>query len=234
MEGDLLTSCISMATQYLAVDLVGKPFPFQQATSFNATRYSTVPWGQAIVDHSFDTPSVPAGDDGVISIDIELPSDYVAMLRNFHLQVVSGNAINWDSSVIGFAYQTPGGPYKTTVAGFPEDDYSWYSLLRDQTESLDRFASTKYYHLWTMGVREASTDGLSALNDAWDPTQLPLWIPPSVDAGLKSRSVVIYMTHPVSASGFGARAATIRASFDLYTLDQAYSAAVMSSPRVFT
>ena len=217
-----------MATDFLAVDLKAKTFPFQQQASFNATRYSTVPWGQAIVNETFETPAVGVGNTGLISFDIELPSDYVAMLRNFHLQVVDTAVINWRDAVFGFAYQTPGGPYKTSVSEYPEDEYSWYQLVPDDTTVPDRFFTPIRYKLWSFGAQTQAT----SFNDAWDPTQLPLWIPPSVDATFKSRQCVGFLENQ-SASQPVAQC-TFRASWDLFTFEQAYSAAVMSSPRVFS
>ena len=140
-----------MATTLLAVDLQAKTFPFQQQASFNATRYGTVPWGQAIINHSFDTPVIGAGDDGNIQIDIGLPADYVAMLRNFNFQIVDDAVVNWREANIGFAYQTPGGPYKESVVAYPEDEYTWYQLANDQVTVRDRFNTFIYYKTYQFG-----------------------------------------------------------------------------------
>ena len=222
-----------MATDFLAKDFQARPFPFQQPASFNATRYAAVPWGQAIVDENFQTPAITAGNDGLISIDVDLPSDYVCMLRNFHIQTAD-TVGSWEKGMVGMAYQTPGGPYKTTVADYPEVDYSWYALVRDQALVKDRFATTVIYNVFNFGHNYNATSTTVAFNDAWDPTQLPLWIPPTIDSTFKSRQVVIYLDHPTAGSNVSAANATFRASFDLYTFEQAYSAAVMSSPRVFS
>ena len=189
-----------------------------------------MPWGQAIIDESFETPAVGAGNDGLINIDVDLPSDYVAMLRNFHLQVSDPNSIEWGSAVVGFAYQSPGGPYKTTVTAYSEDTYSWYQLIPDGILVKDRFASSIRYKFWNFGFDGGSSP--VAFNDAWDPTQLPLWIPPTVDTGFKQRQMIMYIANPTASQP--AQTMTLRCSFDLYTFDQAYSAAVMSSPRVFS
>jgi hypothetical protein len=223
-----------MATDTLFQDFTARPFPFQQQVSFNASRYSTVPWGQAIVDENFQTPTISAGNDGLIGLDIDLPSDYVCLLRNFHLQTSDANFASWEKGVVGMAYQTPGGPYKTSVTEYPEADYSWYALVRDQVVIRDRFATQITYNVFNFGHNYDSTNTSVAFNDSWDPTQLPLWIPPTVDTTFKSRQMVIYLDHATSGSNVSATNATFRASFDLYTFDQAYSAAVMSSPRVFT
>lgn len=218
-----------MAVDYLAKDFLAKPFPFQQVSSFNATRYSTVPWGQAIVNESWQSPSTGAGNTGLMSIDIQLPQDYVAILRNFHLQAVDNAQINWGDAILGMAYQEPGGPYKNKVTDYPEDQYSWYELIPSSTKYvMDRLTATIGYLFYTLGT-ENTTTGFS---DSWDPTQLPIWVPPTTDASFAQRSVIMYIEN-ASASQPNAEF-TLRASWDLYTLEQAYSAAVMSSPRVFT
>lgn len=221
-----------MAVDYLAVDISAKTFPFQQPVSFNASRYSTVPWGQAIINETFQTPTVGVGNTGLISLDIELPSDYVAMMRNFHLQVVDTASIEWRDACFGFAYQQPGGPYKTSVSEFPEDEYSWYQLVADEVTVPDRFATTIRYKFWTFGAAASASGIEAAFDSAWDPTQLPLWVPPSVDSTFKQRQCVGFLENQ-SASQPAAQC-TLRASFDLFTFEQAYSAAVMSSPRVFS
>jgi len=219
-----------MATDTLFKDIVAKTFPFQQQASFNSTRYSTVPWGQAIIDESFETPAISSGNDGLIGIDAELPSDYVALLRNFHLQVSDPNAINWGEAVVGFAYQSPGGPYKTSVSAYSEDEYSWYQLVPDGIGIRDRFATSIRYQLWTFGQDPGA--GKLAFDNSWSPTQLPLWIPPTVDSSFKARQMVMYIENTQASQP--AQTMTLRCAFDLYTFDQAYSAAVMSSPRVFS
>ena len=221
-----------MATDTLFKDIVAKTFPYQQPASFNASRYSAVPWGQVIVDESFETPAISGGNDGLIGLDVELPSDYVLMLRNFHLQVSDPANITWAEAVAGFAYQSPGGPYKDSVTDFPEDTYSWYQLVSDNVTVKDRFSSDIYYALWTFGSNPGT--GFVAFDNSWDPTQLPLWIPPTVDSTFKSRQMVMYIENPTSAFARTAQTMTLRASWDAFTFDQAYSAAVMSSPRVFS
>lgn len=221
-----------MAVTIQTKDFTAKTFPFQQNASFNATRYSTVPWGQAIVNESFQTTAIGAGDTGSINIDIGLPSDYVAMLRTMHLQVVDTATINWFNAMMGFAYQTPGGPYKNSVAEYPEDEYSWYQLVSDDQAFYDRFGATRHVRFWQLGNYYTGTNAQAFVSDAWDPTQVPLWIPPTVDTTFKDRSVVMFIDN--GGSNQPAAEMTVRASFDLYTFEQAYSAAVMSSPRVFS
>lgn len=221
-----------MALTTQGKEFSAKTFPFTQPASFNASRYSSVPWGQAIVNESFQTTTIGAGDTGLIIIALELPSDYVAMLRNFHLQIVDTAGISWASCQMGFAYQQPGGPYKNSIAEYPEDEYSWYNLTKGDYVTPDRFGTNRFISLWNFGGGETNTNSFEAFNDAWDPTQLPLWIPPSVDASFKQRSVVIFLANPSASQP--AQELTIRSSFDLFTFEQAYSAAVMSSPRVFT
>ncbi len=220
-----------MATDFQSVDITAKPFPFQQQASFNASRYSTVPWGQAIVNESFQTTTVGAGDDGLINIDIGLPADYVAMLRSLHLQVIDTAQVRWDEGTIGLAYQEPGGPYKNSVTEYPEDEYTWFQMIRDDVTVKDRFGTLRYYGLFNLGG--SGTPGTAgAFTDGWSPTQIPLWIPPSADANFLDRSVVIFIRNPYESQP--AQELTLRMSFDLFTFEQAYSAAVMSSPRVFS
>ena len=216
-----------MATTVSSVDVAAKIFPFQQPVSFNASRYSTVPWGQTIVNETFQTPVIGAGDDGLVIFNIELPADYVALLRNFHLQVVDTDPINWRDAVFGFAYQQPGGPYKNSVNDYAEDEYSWYQLVPDDVTLPDRFATDRRIKTWQFGAQ----DVWIAFNDAWDPTQVPLWVPPTVDANFRQRQVIGFVE--CQSDSQPAQQMTLRASFDLFTFDQAYSAAVMSSPRVF-
>lgn len=219
-----------MAVDYQGETFTARPFPFQQAASFNATRYSTVPWGQAWLDETFETTAIGAGNTGLIKIDVSLPSDYVALLRNFHLQVVDTANVSWKDAAVGFAFQTPGGPYKTSVTAFPEDEYLWYQLLRDNFSVKDRFATDRHYAIWQFGGAFPS-DSAVAHNDAWDPTQMPLWLPPTVDSSFQERSMTVFIAN--ASQSQPVQQMTFRASFDLFTFDQAYSAAVMSSPRVF-
>lgn len=222
-----------MAIDFQGVDLTAKTFPFEQPESFNASRYSTVPWGQALIDHSFETTAIAAGNTGLISMDIALPSDYVAILRNFHLQIVDTSFVAWTDCVMGFAYQSPGGPYKTTVTDYPEDEYQWYQLVPDALSVPDRFGTNIQYKLWNFGATNGNaTPTYDIFEAGWSPTQLPLWIPPSVDSTFLQRTMIIYLDNPNASQPV--QQATLRASFDLYTFDQAYSAAVMSSPRVFS
>ena len=217
-----------MAVDQLNVDIVAKPFPFQQQASFNASRYSTVPWGQAIVNETFDTPSIGAGNTGLINIDVDLPADYVAMMRTFHLGLWDTADFNWFDAVVGLAYQTPGGPYKNSVTEFPEREYQWYQIVRDKVDVKDRFASNVYYGFWYFGT-ETGSSNFNKFQQT--PFQTPLWVPPTVDTSFKARQMIIYVQND-NASQPSAEM-TLQCSFDLYTFEQAYSAAVMSSPRVF-
>ena len=132
-----------MAVAVQGVDITPKIFPFTQQISFNATRYTQVPWGQAIIDETFQTNAIGAGDSGLLQLDIALPSDYVCMLRDLHMNVVDTANINWDLATFGLAVQTPGGPYKTSVTDFPEDEYSWYQLYEDTVTIPDRFGTNR-------------------------------------------------------------------------------------------
>lgn len=218
-----------MAVDSKSVDVTAKTFPFQQTASFNASRYTAVPWGQALVNEEIETPSVGAGDEGNIIIDVELPSDYVAMLRNFHLQIHSTSAINWDNTMLGLAYQNPGGPYKSSVAEYPDKNYVWYQLTSDDTAVYDRFNSIRYFRNYLFGFNKAN---ILMFSDSYDPTQLPLWIPPTVDSSFKQRQVTIYSRNESASQD--PQNMSLQMSFDLFTFEQAYSAAVMSSPRTFS
>lgn len=223
-----------MATDFLGVDITAKTFPFTQPASFNATRYSTVPWGQAIVNHSFDTPAIAAGNDGSISIDIALPADYVAILRNFYLGIVDTAAVEWTEGMLGMAYQQPGGPYKESVTAYPEDEYTWYQLIGDDAAVRDRFNTFQFYSTFTFGSKNFDTGTFQQLtfDNGWSPTQTSMWVPPSADNSFLERTIVIFLRNKLASQPV--QKATIRMSFDLYTFEQAYSAAVMSSPRVFS
>ena len=221
-----------MATDYKAVDITARTFPFQQTRSFNATRYTTVPWGQAIVNEVIETPAVGVGNDGLMKIDVELPGDYVAMLRNFQFQLSDAATVNWgeNGAVLGMAYQQPGGPYLNTVASYSEDEYTWFQMVSDQITIKDRFGTNISYRSFAFGMQ--GNNDRPYIDSAIDPTQIPLWIPPTADSSFKERQLIFYVG--CASDGQPAQTSVIRASFDLYTFDQAYSAAVMSSPRVFT
>ena len=219
-----------MATDFLGVDIRAKTFPFTQPASFNATRYSTVPWGQALINESFDTPAIAAGNDGLINIDIGLPADYVAIIRNLYLAVVDTSGVFWNKAMLGIAYQQPGGPYKDTIASYPEQDYSWYQMIGDRTATKDRFATDQHYSTFTFGFQ--NVDNFWAFDNSWSPTQLPIWVSPSADSFFNDRTLILNIENDLQSQP--TQRCTLRASFDLYTFEQAYSAAVMSSPRVFS
>ena len=204
-----------MAIDTLTVDIVPKTFPFQQQASFNASRYTTVPWGQAIVNELIDTPATGAGNTGLTIIDIALPSDYVSIMRNLQIQMVDAANITWSNAVVGFAYQQPGGDYKTSVAAYPEKDYSWYQLFSAQVLVYDRFGSPRYHRNWTLGVE--NNYGVT-VSEANDPAQIPLWVPPTVDSSFAERQMVIYMYNGTASQP--SADLTVRASFDMYTLDR--------------
>lgn len=219
-----------MADTFLGKDFVANTFPFRQPVSFESSSNSGVPWGQAIVNQSFASQVIGTGDTGTLSIDIKLPSDYVSLMRSFHLQATDTTAINWVDGVIGLAYQQPGGPFKTSVGEFPEKEYLWFGLGRSDLFSVrDRFAAAKNYKFWQITSRSGAhapivpnTDGIQ---------NIPLWIPPQSDSNLQQRSVVIYLEN--DSAGSTSNDFVLNAVFDLYTLEQAYAAGVMSSPRVF-
>ena len=223
-----------MADEFLGKDFQAKTFPFRQAVPFDVSANSAVPWGQAIVNESFESQAIPAGDTGTLSIDVGLPSDYVSIMRSLHLAVNDSSSINWGDAVVGLAYQYPGGPYKTSVADFPEREYLWWPLVRSLVYGVrDRFASNINYKFWSLGSRPGSTVNASFQhNSIVDiPTEVPLWIPPQTDTNLQSRSMILYLENNTASSA--ANNFVFNAVFDLYTLEQAYAAGVMSSPRVF-
>jgi len=221
-----------MADQFVGLDFSAKTFPFRQPLPFEASGNSAVPWGQALVNESWDSQAISAGNTGTIGIDIKLPSDYVSILRRFHLQAISTSTIYWTAGDIGFAYQNPGGPYKTSVAEFPEDEYLWWDLAQGaQNRTRDRFSSAIASVNYPIAAQT-----LPAGETAWvfedGPMNLPLWIPPQSDTNLQSRSVIVQLENDTASSA--SNAFTLNCAFDLYTLEQAYAAGVMSSPRVFS
>lgn len=221
-----------MADEFLSKDFDAKTFPFRQPVPFEASANSAVPWGQAIVNESFDSQVIGAGDTGTLNLDIKLPSDYVSLMRSFHLQATDTDAISWADGVLGLAYQQPGGPYKTSVTTFSESEYLWYALARSDTFSVrDRFASEHKYKFWQITSRSYPAGGSPPLSNTEAIANVPLWIPPQSDSNLQSRSVVIYLENNTASSA--SNKFVLNAVFDIYTLEQAYAAGVMSSPRVF-
>jgi hypothetical protein len=221
-----------MADQFVGLDFDAKTFPFRQPVPFEASANSAVPWGQALVNESWDSQAISAGNTGTIGIDIKLPSDYVSILRRFHLQAISADSITWLAGDIGFAYQNPGGPYKTSVATFPESEYLWWNLAKgDLNGTRDRFSSVIYrkdFPIATVAITSSTSTGEFRADD---PTNVPLWIPPQSDTSLQQRSVVIQLENDTANAA--SNHFTLNAAFDIYTLEQAYASGVMSSPRVF-
>jgi len=223
-----------MADEFLGKDFAAQTFPFRQPVPFGVSANNAVPWGQAIVSESFESQVIGTGDTGTLSIDVELPSDYVSILRSMHLGCSDPSAVNWTNGVMGLAYQQPGGPYKTSVATYPESQYLWWALLASQSYAIrDRFSSSVNYKFWTIGSAPGS--GVSSrfqnANVLDTPTEIPLWIPPQTDSSLQSRSMILYVENETASSA--ANNFVFNAVFDLYTLEQAYASGVMSSPRVF-
>ena len=220
-----------MADTFVGHDFAAKTFPFQQPVGFPLTSFSGVPWGQAIVNEVWESQVIGAGDTGTINLDVQVPNDYVSLLRSFHLQAFDDADINWAYGKMGLAYQQPGGPYTTTTSAFPERNYLWWDLLPSVGLGVfDRFGNvlaTKNFDIGKYGnPAEVTID-----YDLNDPTDVPLWLPPG-GASLKNRAMIVYLQN----SSASQPAATFRfnAVFDLYTQEQAYASGVMSSPRVFT
>ena len=118
-----------MADNFVGHDFAAKTFPFQQPVGFPLTSFSGVPWGQAIVNEVWESQVIGAGDTGTINLDIQVPNDYVSLLRTFHLQAYDQAAINWSYGAVGLAYQNPGGPYKDNISELPESQYLWWQLF---------------------------------------------------------------------------------------------------------
>ena len=222
-----------MADNFVGLDFQAKTFPFQQPVGFPLTSFSGVPWGQAIVNESWESQVIGVGDTGTINLDIQVPNDYVSLLRSFHLQAYDDASINWGYGKIGLAYQQPGGPYVTTTSAFPERDYLWWDLIPSVgVIARDRFGDnliTKNYDIGKFGLHASfpqySDYGLN------DPSGIPLWLPPG-DASLRDRAMLVYLVNDTASQP--AQSFRLNAVFDLYTQEQAYASGVMSSPRVFT
>lgn len=223
-----------MADNFVGHDFAAKTFPFQQPVGFPLTSFSGVPWGQGIVNENWESQAYGAGDTGTINIDVQVPNDYVSMLRSFHLQAVDTAEIKWEFGVMGLAYQNPGGPYKDNISDLPESNYLWWQLVPSNDVSVrDRFSTDLRLKTFNLGISLARGDFDVPVSDfdLNDPTDVPLWLPPG-SATLKDRAMIIYLENNTASQP----AATFRfnAVFDLYTQEQAYASGVMSSPRVFT
>jgi len=223
-----------MADNFVGHDFAAKTFPFQQPVGFPLTSFSGVPWGQAIVNEVWESQVIGAGDTGTINLDIQVPNDYVSLLRSFHLQAVDTAAINWAFGMMGLAYQEPGGPYKNNITDLPESNYLWWDIIPSASYGTrDRFSTESYIRSFNVGssTSASSSYGRGHEFDINNPTQFPLWLPPGT-ATLKNRAMVVYLENPNASQP----AATFRfnAVFDLYTQEQAYASGVMSSPRVLS
>jgi len=223
-----------MADNFVGHDFAAKTFPYQQPVGFPLTSFSGVPWGQAIVNEVWESQVIGAGDTGTINIDVQIPNDYVSMLRSFHLQAYDTAAINWAFGYMGLAYQNPGGPYKDNVSDLPESNYLWWQLVPGNDVGVrERFSTVARVRSFNLGISSHKLfDDLPTHDfDLNDPSDVPLWLPPG-SATLKNRAMVIYLENDSASQP----AATFRfnAVFDLYTQEQAYASGVMSSPRVFS
>jgi hypothetical protein len=220
-----------MADNFVGHDFQAKTFPFQQPIGFPLSSFTGVPWGQAIVDESWESQAIGVGDTGTINLDIQVPNDYVSMLRSFHLQAYDAAVINWLTGTMGLAYQQPGGPYKTTTSEMPERDYLWWQLIPGVTLGVrDRFSTNVYHQNYDLGKYSASAASNNDY-DVNDPSKVPLWLPPG-EANLKDRAMIVYLENDSASQP--AASFRFNAVFDLYTQEQAYAAGVMSSPRVFS
>jgi len=219
-----------MADNFVGHDFAAKTFPFQQPVGFPLTSFSGVPWGQAIVNETWESQVIGAGDTGTINLDIQVPNDYVSMLRSFHLQAYDTATIEWTFGAMGLAYQDPGGPYKNNITELPESQYLWWHLTPSNNVSVrDRFSTNADTRTYNVGVSRSS--GRPFGRDGSGPWQVPLWLPPG-EATLKDRAMIVYLENDTASQP----SATFRfnAVFDLYTQEQAYASGVMSSPRVYS
>ncbi len=220
-----------MADNFVGHDFAAKTFPFQQPVGFPLTSFSGVPWGQGIVNEVWESQAIGAGDTGTINLDIQVPNDYVSLLRSFHLQAYDTASIGWLMGVMGLAYQNPGGPYKDDISDMPESQYLWWQLCpTDDVHVRDRFSTDIRIKNFVLDRTSGSAHQSSTDYHLDNPADYPLWLPPGT-ATLKNRAMVIYLENNASSQP----AATFRfnAVFDLYTQEQAYASGVMSSPRVF-
>ena len=221
-----------MADNFVGHDFAAKTFPFQQPVGFPLTSFSGVPWGQAIVNETWDSQAIGAGDTGTINLDIQVPNDYVSLLRTFHLQAYDQAAVQWSYGAMGLAYQNPGGPYKDNITDLPESEYLWWQVYPgNDTQVRDRFSTVTYRKNFNVGQFPEATSEAPADYGLNNPVNFPLWLPPGT-ATLKNRAMIVYLRNNVASQP----AATFRfnAVFDLYTQEQAYASGVMSSPRVFS
>ena len=223
-----------MADNFVGHDFAAKTFPFQQPVGFPLTSFSGVPWGQAIVNEVWQSQAIGGGDTGTINLDIQVPNDYVSLLRSFHLQLVDTATSTWGSGAMGLAYQNPGGPYKDNIADLPESNYLWWQIQQGSVTGIrDRFSTESYIQTFNIASSPYTVDGGQTIQSFHtnDPCRVPLWLPPGT-ATLKNRAMIVYLENNSASQP----AATFRfnAVFDLYTQEQAYASGVMSSPRVFT
>jgi hypothetical protein len=224
-----------MANVVQQIDVMAQTFPYRQAHAFSEPNSSYVPWGQAIVNKLFTSNAIGAGDTGTLVLDVNLPSDYVSMPRGFHLQSFSTTVNYWRDGILGVAYQQPGGPYEQSVMKLPETSYLWFPLEGSDDSAVRNRAGDEYY--WkgysfsskrTAG--QPSPEPGTNYRDQYMGT--PLWIPPQWDALLQQRSIVINLEN--DTGGASSDDWHLNMVFDLFTLEQGYTAAVMSSPRVFS
>jgi len=221
-----------MADNFVGHDFAAKTFPFQQPVGFPLTSFSGVPWGQAIVNEVWESQVIGAGDTGTINLDIQVPNDYVSLLRTFHLQAYDQAAINWSYGAVGLAYQNPGGPYKDNISDLPESQYLWWQLFPGNDIGVnDRFSTTTYRKNFNIGLFPETAN--EAVNDFGlnNPANFPLWLPPGT-ATLKNRAMIVYLRN--TSASQPATTFRFNAVFDLYTQEQAYASGVMSSPRVYS
>lgn len=221
-----------MADNFVGHDFAAKTFPFQQPVGFPLTSFSGVPWGQAIVNEAWESQAIGAGDTGTINIDIQVPNDYVSLLRSFHLQAYDTASIKWTYGRVGLAYQQPGGPYKTTITSMPERDYLWWAMSPTAMINVrERFGTDIYHRNFVLQDQTTGGATTSVNTDLNNPSNIPLWLPPG-EANLKDRAMIVYLENDNASQP--AASFRLNVVFDLYTQEQAFGSGVMSSPRVFS
>jgi hypothetical protein len=218
-----------MATVVQNLDYAAKVFPYKQDIPFerNAGFQGSVPWGQAVVDETFTLDSVSAGDIASANIGINLPSNYCAMLRSLHLNQRSANYGLYSDGVLGLAYQLPGGPYKSTMAAMPEEDYLFWPLVASEQQAIQMagHASPRYLNTWAIASKTTNATAQTAIPGSDSPLNVPLWVSPIYPG----HTALIVLNSDPFASSIDCR---INMTFDLYTFEAAFAAGVMSNTRV--
>lgn len=218
-----------MAIVVQVEDFLPTVFTYAQDIPFDRSygRAAAVPFGQAIFDEKVTLDAVASGNTGSANLGLFLPKNYCAMLRSLHLSARDANSTGYDDAVFGMAYQLPGGPYKNSAAALPETDFLYWPLNENETNVLyPRDGVIGYYKNWQLGGK--TTNSGTVANPGIDnPLSIPMW----VSADYPMRNCVIVLN---GAEGVAALDCRLNVVFDLYTLEDAHKAEVMSSPRILS